>query len=337
MAVSEQAGGAGLPHPDVPPAPGGTLAEYAGRLKSQGVACALTAGGSQLWIPGARGELMRLPMTCSAAVESAAARDLLRLPGVWVLSYLVAPGPAERANCFLYVCRDAEYHMDRLRKNARKVLKRGLRNFVVRRCTWDEIAEKGYAAKAETDERHGYPPPPRESVPAFVGVRRHSPFHEAWGAWRGDDLAAWITLVKVDQWAEFEVAPSRTAAMPLAPNNILRYECLRSLLGDEKRSEVVTGVSAVRLGSDQRAMHEYNTRIGFEAIPMRRVFLPHPLLAPFLRPRLAYAMLRRLSAARPASALLAKAAGMAGVLSGGMEKPLAWADAPTASDENGDP
>lgn len=335
MAVCDLSGGTGLPPPDSPPAPGGSLAGYADHLKAQGVACALTAAGSQLWIPGARGELMRLPMSCANPVDPAAARGLLRLPGVWVLSYLVAPVPAAPANCFLYVCRDAAYHMDRLHKNARKVLKRGQRNFVVRRCTWDEIAEKGYAAKAETDERHGYPPPPPESLRAFVAVRRGSPFHEAWGAWRGDDLAAWVTLIKVDTWAEFEVAPSRTCAMPLAPNNILRYECLRSLLVEERRSEVVTGVSAVRLGSDQRSMHEYNTRIGFLAVPMRRVFVPHPLLVPFLRTRLTYAMLRRLSVARPGSALLAKAAGMAGVLSGGMDNPLAWADAPAAPDDGG--
>jgi hypothetical protein len=218
-----------------------------------------------------------------------------------------------------------------LHKNSRKVIKRGLRNFEVRRCSWEEIEAKGLAAKRETDLRHGYQPTTPESFQTMLDRWRGSRFHEAWGAWRDGDLAAWVTLYKVDDWAEYEVAPSRTDFMSLAPNNVVRYVSLRTLLVEEKWPLVMTGLSSV---NPSLSMHQYNTRIGFEAAARRRVFVPHPLLTPMLKPRWAYPLWKRLAAALPQIVLLQKVSGLARLMSSREENALAWADPQAAAGES---
>ena len=76
--------------------------------------------------------------------------------GTWVIDYLLEVGEATPANAFLYLCRDPDYDLSKLSKNGRKAIRRGLNNVRVARVSWAELDDKGYAAMAETDVRHGY-------------------------------------------------------------------------------------------------------------------------------------------------------------------------------------
>jgi hypothetical protein len=288
-----------------------TLDEYGRYLRSRGKVAVATAGGRQLWVPGARGELVRLPSTTTDAVAPEDLRRLLATRGTWIVTRVAEPGPGREANCYFYLCRDAAYDLGRLRKNARRVIKRGQRHFVVRPCTWDEMARCGRAAAVDTGARHGQQPSSEAAFREFVELRRDGGFHEAWGAWAGDQLAAWLTVLRIDDWAMFDAAESRTEFLPMAPNNVLRFQALRTLLVDERRSVVTTGLSSADATVDTRSMHQYFTRLGFEAVPRCREFLLHPLLRPAFGLPLVSLAWDRVAAAWPRVAVLQKAAGLA--------------------------
>lgn len=315
------------------PAPGGTLADYVAHEQAAGRHAVLTAGGTQAWIGGVGGELLRLPMECTDPPDANVVRNLLRLRKIWMVSYLLPPDEAHPANCFDYVCRTSDYVIDGLSSHARRDIRRGLRSFTVRLCRWDELADRGHPAAVDTAARHGYVEPASDKTRRFVAQREGSPLFEIWGAWEGDDLAAWMSVAKVDDWAVIDLCRSRTDALRNCPNNALLYAATRRLMVEEKRTYVSYGLSSLQVDVNELSMHKYKVRMEYEALPMRRTFVLHPLLRPLLASPLASRAWQRLAKARPQFSALRKAAGLARLLSGEETSPLAWAEpGPPAED-----
>ncbi|KPK84486.1 MAG: hypothetical protein AMJ81_05405 [Phycisphaerae bacterium SM23_33] len=310
----------------VAPAPGGTLREYVDCLESVGQVCALSADGAGAWVPGARGELMRLPFSRTDPADPGELRRLLRKPGIWVVSYLLEPDQSHPADCFLYLCRDRSYEMADLKKRTRAAVRAGLKGLDVRLCSWDELAEKGYTAYADTDQRHGYPIPSRTAYEQFVQARRGSKFIDVWGAWDAGELAAWLTVLKLEDWALFDAAKSATACMGKSPNNALYYVITRSMLIQENRAWVSSGLSTVQAGVHPLSLHRFKLRMRHQAVPLRRVFVPHWLLRPMLNTRAAARFWTRLALTFPKYGVFGKIGGMSRSITGTEPAPLAWAE-----------
>ncbi len=308
--------------------PGGTLKELARALEAEGQQVGWNAEATELWRHYGRGVFMRLPTCRFDPVSPDTIRQLLQVRGTRVVDYWQEPTAATPANSILYLCRDPEYDLMRLSKNGRKAIRRGLSHVQICRISWDEFAEHGYAALAETDCRHGYAKPDKASFQALVERCRRSPFHEVWGAWQGDDLISWLLLEKVNDWADFLISPSRAPALHNYANNALRYEILHHLMTVEKRRAVVTGISAIKSNIDPRTAHAYNTRMGFEAVPVRRVMIPCWWLRALAAHRPAAWFWATLNRLLPRSATLDKAAGLSKFLCGIDKRPLAWAETP---------
>lgn len=294
-------------------------------LQSKEKTTFLTENKTQLWIPWSSGELTRMPMTDAKAPDSADVQEILGLSGIHVLTYLIEPTAAIPANCFLYLCRNQDYDLQCLTKNGRKTIRRGLRNVSISRLEWDEFEEKGYEAYAETDIRHGYRKPSIGSFSKFVAERKDSPFYEAWGSWSGEELLSWLVLFKVDDWALFEASPSRDIGLLKYANNALRFVVLHSLLFEEKRREVLTGLSSINPNSDPETLYVYNTRMGFEAVPFHRVFAPARWLKVMTKPRIAARFWSLAMKVFPQISAFNKLAGMSRLLSGLEADPLGWA------------
>ena len=139
-------------------------------------------------------------------------------------------------------------------------------------------------------------------------------------------MISWLCLLKVDDWADFECSPSRAAALHNYANNALRYEAIRHLLTIEKRRRVVTGLSTIKPGLDPRTAYVYNTRMGFEAVPVHRVLLPCWWLRPLVATRPAAWFWSATSRLMPRFSILQRAAGLAQFMSGLEQHPLAWAE-----------
>ncbi len=310
----------------VAPAPGGALQDYVEHLRSRGESAALSPDGSAAWVPGAGGEAMRLPPLCMAPAPADQVRQMLRQRGIWVVSYLTEPGPATPPNCFVYVCREA-YELVDLKKRVRAAVRKALKDLTVRLCTWDELAEKGYPAYSDTDTRHAYPAPAVEEFQAFVDRRRGSRFIDVWGAWAGEELAGWLTVLKVDNWAVYDASKSATAHLDKSPSNALYFLSTRQALLEEKRAYVSSGISTVQAGVDPVSLHRFKARMRHEAVPLRRVFVPHPLFRWIFKSRATAWTLDKLASTFTKYGFLGKAAGLSANVAGVENDPLAWAEA----------
>jgi len=309
-----------------PFSPGGSIAQYVAFLNSIGTPATLSEDGRACWLSRQRGQLQRFPTECTTPPAEEEISDLLRRRGVWLVNYLLDEGPACPANCYDYLCSASDYQIANLDKHGRRDTRRGLRRFTVRLCRWEELIEHGYPASEDTAARHGYRPPSKASLDRYARTHGASPFCDIWGAWRDDQLAAYMTVIKVDDFAEIDVARSRTDTLNDCPNNALSFAATQHLLHEEGRSYVSYGLSTLQVQANEFAMHKYKKRMGYEPVPRHRAFAMRPLLRPLLKTKAGSWALERVAGMFPRRAGLRKAAGLSRLLSGRETAPLAWAE-----------
>jgi hypothetical protein len=113
-------------------------------------------------------------------------------------------------------------------------------------------------------------------------ARAASQAHVFLSAWKGNKLAAFLSITQVDNWAEIEGCFSVTDLLNLRPNDALLYRGLYYYLRERACRLVSYGLSSIQPDSDEAGLHAFKTKLGFEAIPVHRVFVPSPLLRPFV-------------------------------------------------------
>jgi hypothetical protein len=311
-------------------APGGPLAEYAAYLKAHGHEVIVEDGGRCIWVGAGRGFLERLPIECQEEPDPEQIRALLRIRGIWVVTWAQPPDEAHPPNAFNYVCAIRDYRIEALPRHARNDVRAGLRNYTVRLCTPDELADKGFAADADTAERHGVGRPTPEGLRRYAESLRGSPLFDIWGAWKGDELVAWNAAARFHTHAMGLVGRLRRDAKG-SPNNAIYYLCTRKYLVEDKLGYVTEGLSTIRVGTNALNLHEYKVRMGYEARPVFRAFAVHPLLAPLLKTRAGSWLLEK---AAGKSSVLQRASGLARLMSGREKAPLAWARPEGRSEEH---
>jgi len=307
------------------PAGQGQLSDVVRCLRQAGQPAVLSEDGSEAWIPGVQAELQRIPMERTIPPDVRTIREVLAQPKTYIASFMLAPGPKHPANCFDYLCSDRQYRVESLTKNGRRDVRRGLRSFSVRPCTWEEVIAHGFTAYADGEARHGHAPPPGDILERLAAKDGRCPYFQLWGAWDKQGLAAWIRVIKVDDWASITTACSRHDALRDCPNNAVTYEATRTFLTEEGRRYVSYGVSSLQATGNILSLHKFKVRMGFKPVPMHRRFVVHPLLRPALQTRPASWLWDALAAAKPSSVILSKVAGMARLLTGRAGDPLAWA------------
>lgn len=304
---------------------GGTLSEFFDYWKRNGHQCAISENRTQIWFPNSSRELMRMPMNCRQPVEPAVLREILSQKSVWAVTYLIECDEKHHANSFYYVCRNPNYHISSLPRKMRRNIRGGFRHFDIRLCTWDELADNGFAAIADTDARHGRNTSSMDGFQNMVKRHRQTNFFEVWGAWYDGKLAAWATIFKVDNWVCWEKTCSCTDTLKLVPNNAIWYAITQRSLVEEKRDWISPGVSSI-YDSMQFGLHNFKIRMGYEAIPVHRAFALHPVVKHMATSTMVSWMLEKVSRARPQSAILQKANGMLRILSGREKNAIAWAE-----------
>jgi len=300
----------------VPHSAGGTLAQYAGHLQNQGQAAVLTADNTQLWFSDAKKTLLRLPLVCTQPVERDVSSLLLKQDSIWMFSYLQEPATVQEANCFHYVCDNKDYALEPLDKNIRRDIRRGGRSFEIRLLGWDELRKKGLSAWQDTDLRHGYTPVVQQDLDEMIGCNEGAPFYELWGAWVGDELAAWYQVIKIDNWAMINVACSKSDALRNCPNNALVYGITRRMMIEEKRDYVTYGLSSAQVFANESSMHRFKCKMGYTALSCKRRFAVHPLLRPVLTVPPTPQIWNLLARTFSNSEKLRKIAGLSNILSG---------------------
>jgi hypothetical protein len=315
-----------------PYTPGGTLEAYLDHLRSLGQTAVMSDTSRYAWTIAERGLLQRIPLEFTDEPDPDEVYRLLSMPGILLVTYLRPPDETRPANAFCYVCQEPDYRVEALERHARADIRYGLRNYIVRLCTFDEIGELGHQAAVDTCLRHGQSAPPREQLRRFAEVHRNRPFYEAWGAWKGSELYAWMSVIRIADYAVLEVVRSRTGAKG-SPNNAVLYTATRKYIVYDKCRYVSSGLSTIKPDTNAVTLHAYKKRMGYVPTPVHRVFVPRRLLRPLLETRGGSRLLDLASRLAPKMSKLQQAAGLSRLMSGRETAPLAWADPQAAAGE----
>ena len=85
----------------------------------------------------------------------------------------------------------------------------------------------------------------------------------------------------MEDWAELGCF-SRDALLRHRPNDTLMYTVLSRYLVERRFRLVSYGLSSIQSESNAAGLHRFKTKVGFEARPVHRAFVPHPLLRPLV-------------------------------------------------------
>lgn len=254
-----------------------SLEEYAKDLATNGARVLPGAPGT-FWAQHESSSMLRIP---TFYLEPPTAREVRRV--LWngrvpLVSYCLEPDERHPANAWLYVCTDQNYALEKLAPTARRNVRRGLKELKIAPLTLAEMLTHGLQAFCDTRTRTGLRDGTAERFHLYF--ERDLPEQVYLGAWKDDQLGAFLTIREVDDWAELGCY-SANALLQYRPNDTLMYTALSHYLVKRRFRLVSYGLSSIQAESSAAGLHRFKTKIGFEARPVHRAFVPHPLLRPF--------------------------------------------------------
>ena len=254
-----------------------SLEEYAKDLATSGVRV-LPGSPGTFWAQHESGSMMRIPTFYLEPPAAPEVRRVLWNGHVPLASYCLEPDERHLANAWLYVCSDQNYALESLAPTVRRNVRRGLKELKIAPLTLAEMLTHGLQAFCDTRTRTGVSDGTPEGFHQYF--EHDLPEQVYLGAWKGDQLAAFLTIREVDDWAELGCF-SMNALLQYRPNDTLMYTALAHYLVKRRFRLVSYGLSSVQAESSAAGLHRFKTKIGFEARPVHRAFVPHPLLRPF--------------------------------------------------------
>jgi len=280
------------------------LNEWSEQLRAAGFKVVL--GSRQtLWVSNERISMVRVPEVVLHLPSKEEMRTVFRKSRAAILSFAVEPDEGRGANCWLYQCTDPEYSLNKLERGARSHIRRALGEFEIRFMEQSEVLRLGKQAYYDTLVRTGLSPEHREAFELEYGRPRRDTAYI--GAMKGDRLAAFLRATAVDDWVLL-AGCSANEFLPLRPNNGLIYYVVHHYLVVKKFRVVDYGLSSVQAASNAEGLHRFKLKMGFEAVPVHRAFVIHPLLRPFAN-RLSWRLINGILKRSPRHPLLKKAEG----------------------------
>lgn len=254
-----------------------SVESFAGFLAASGHRVVTTK--SAFWYDASRGFFLSVPSHRQLRPEQAELRDVLRHQPCFGVRF---PAPVDGPGKLSYqiVCDTGRYGLEQLSANVRSKVRRGLRRCEVRRVPFAELAVMGRAANADTLSRQG-------RSWRFGGDQwdrywsaADRPGMEGWGAFVGEELAAFLLTADLDDCVEFLLARSRSDLLDAYPNNALIFTVAEEML-------VKRGVRKITFGLESLEpvgpLDQFKFGMGFHREPIRQRVVFHPVLQTMLR------------------------------------------------------
>ena len=266
-------------------------------------------GKSTCWTERGRGFFLNIPPYVTMELDEDEKADLLGQPGVLGLKYSAEPGGKGKPGA-IYLLSDKSYDVARLHRRARRSIRKGLRECTVEQISTDELKVKGVEASLDTLARH------RQNDPTFSDPRRWASFCDAaaavegvgvWGAFVGDDLAAYAITFIVDDCCNILYEMSQTELMRFQPNAALFYTINREMLALPAIDCVSAGPMSIL---DLPGIEQFKTQLGYEKRPVHFRVALRPRLERLLLSSAALGALRLARRAAPKHDLLGRADGI---------------------------
>jgi len=305
-----------------------SLAEYTADLARSGIKVFPGASGT-FWTRHESSAMMRRPTFELAPPTSDEVREILWRGRAAVASYLLEPDERHPANAWLYVCSDQDYALDKLAPTMRRNVRRGLKELTIAPFTSEQLLAHGAQAFCDTRRRVGLSDGTPEEFRRYFTIYASLPEVVFLGAWKDNELAAFLSITEVDDWAEIGCF-SMDALLQYRPNDTLMYSALSRYLVERRCRVVSYGLSSIQAESNATGLHRFKMKVGFEARPVHRAFVPHPLLRLFVN-RLTLWGVNTALRSRPGDRRLKKAGGVLACMLG--DTSMLYAAAGSMSDE----
>jgi hypothetical protein len=258
-----------------------SLKEYAANLARSGIQVLPGAPGT-FWTRYLYGSVMRKPAFHVGPPAPGELREVLWRWRAAVASYLLEPDERHPANAWLYLCTDHDYALEKLAYTMRKNVRRGFKELMVAPLTSEQLLAHGTQAFCDTRSRLGLNDGTPEVFRRLFTAQVNWPEIIFLGAWKDNQLAAFLSIIEVEDWTELHQIFSMDAMLQYRPNDALMYRALSHYLVERKCRLVSSGVSSIQVESNTAGLHRFKTKVGFKARPVHRAFVAHPLLRPFV-------------------------------------------------------
>ena len=258
-----------------------SIVEYATHLARNGVRI-LPGGMGTFWIEYLYGTLMRIPVFHLEPPASQEVRQILWRGRAAIASYLIEPDERHPANTWLYICTDQAYALEKLSPEMRRNVRLGLKKLAIAPLTADQLLAHGAPAFCDTQRRTGLSAGTPEEFRQYFTFRTRLPEYVFLGAWKDAQLAAFLSILEVDDWVEIEGTYSVDALLRHKPNDALIYSALSHYLVERRCRLVRNGLSPIQADGNATGLHRFKMKVGFEVRPVHRAFVPYPLLRPFV-------------------------------------------------------
>jgi hypothetical protein len=239
--------------------------------------------GCVFWLVSERIGLGRYPETCFDTLPRAEARKLFWRSGCVVANYLLPVDDSHPANAVLYVCADRGYHLEQLSSSARRDARRALRAFRFAFIDSSSLLADGARCYCDTRERVGLSDGTVDGFRGYTASLLATPGYKFVGAWCGDQLAAYMWILMIDDWAAVG-AYAANDHLRSCPNNGLIHFALDYCLAQGRCCEVTYGLSSIQDVGQAATLDYFKKKVGFESRPVHRAFAFHPLVRPLINP-----------------------------------------------------
>ncbi|GAC1651194.1 MAG: hypothetical protein NVS4B12_21770 [Ktedonobacteraceae bacterium] len=285
-----------------------SMTEYAADLARSGVRILPGAAGTY-WSAYESYAMIRLPTFHLTPPTAQEVQQILWRGRAAMATYLLEPDEHHPANAWLYLCTDQTYSLEKLPPARRQNVRRGLKELTIAPLTAEQLSVHSVQAFCDTRRRVGLSDGTPEEFQHYLTGHASLPEFVFLGAWKENQLAAYLSIIEVDDWVEIEGTFSMDTLRQYKPNDTLIYSALRHYLTERRCRLVCNGLSSIEAESNAAGLHVFKTKIGFEARSVHRAFVPHPLLRPFVNPLTLWSV-NTLLHFRPTDRRLRKAAGV---------------------------
>jgi len=185
-----------------------------------------------IWIGISHGFFNRVPLYETAPPTQGEIRSLFRCYPILGLHYALPPGSRGKPS-YGYFVRDRDYDLKHLHRKSRKGVRRGLENCQVRPMGFDELYHLGPPLNRDTLARQGRDDPTLsqpERWARFCQAGEQVEGAQVWGAFVSDELAAYVTLFRIDGVVNLLHQNSRTSLMKLYPNPALNFTVTQNMM-----------------------------------------------------------------------------------------------------------
>ena len=198
-----------------------------------------------------------------------------------LLSYTILPKTTDDANAFLYNCTNNNYNIEDLIKNVRRDIRISQRHLDFEFTDWDDLLSNGFKAFSDTRSRVGLSDGTEKNFKNRFSEFSQNPSHKVVAAKLENEMVAFMSLIVLDDFVIIQGSFSTSEHRKFCPNNGLADFVLNYYLRQKEFKLVCYGLSSIQENTGKEGLHSYKVRIGFEAIPVKRVFIFNPFVSPF--------------------------------------------------------